>query len=201
MGDSNLFPQLHCTHSDNSYREAEYGKVFVFGFAMNDRQEVGGGNIEERTPGECDEKGGRYFTCLRNKYIREIKSNRCCKSEKYQGQNLCFFPEFRFLKYGCERERNGDLVDSHSEEYAVPESCGYPEPGTYSESVEEGVDENRNSRDESYMVVVLMRILMSMIIVLMIVLMLGEELLHEIDGEETSHKRINGKLTRNERFR
>lgn len=48
---------------------------------MHERQKVGGGNIEEGASGECGRKSREYFTGVREEYVCDIESDRCCESE------------------------------------------------------------------------------------------------------------------------
>lgn len=162
---------------------------------MNHWEQVWGWYVEQRSSRECCYESCEDSTRMSEKYIGNIESYRCCEREEEEPYDLCIFMESWFLEDGCERERNRDLMNRYSEQYTVSESRGYPETRTYSESVEEGVDEDGYPCNERNVIVVLVRILVHMITMLVIMMVSGQELFHEIDDEKTSHEGIYCELT------
>lgn len=168
--------------------------------AVDDREEVRRGHIEERTSGEGGQKSRKYAGCPRKERIREIKAYRRSKREEEKGSDLELSLQSRFLENGRERQGDGDLVECYSKEDTVPEGIGYAEPCPYAESVKERVDENRNRGHERDVIVVLVRIFVRVIFVRVIVPVVRQKLFHEVDDEETADKSIDGQIACIERF-
>ena len=92
-------------------------------------------------------------------------------------------------------------MDRHTEEDGISSSIRESHPCTDPETIEEGMGEYSDPRDDRDVIIVLVWIFMTMVTVAMIVMMWSEDFFYDIDHEESSDERIDSEFGLLERLR